>query len=85
MILGLSTRLMAEKTGVPEATYIQYETGDVDLPFTFIRKCALALGIAITDLPEGHSAHLSSHTATRKGKGITTHSGRNSIWSSAAR
>ena len=72
VILGLSTRSMAEKTGVSEAAYIQYETGDVDLPFTFIHKCAIALGIEITDLLEGQSAHLSSYTVTRKGKGVTT-------------
>ncbi len=72
VILGFSTQEMAQKTGVPEQTYMQYETGEVDLPFTFIHKCALAFGIEITDLLEGQSAHLSSHTVTRRGKGIIT-------------
>ncbi len=44
----------------------------MDLPFTFIHKCALAFGIEITDLLEGYSAHLSSYTVTRKGRGVTT-------------
>ena len=43
--VGFSTQEMAQKTEVDEATYIRYETGEVDLPFTFIHKCALALGI----------------------------------------
>ncbi len=71
-ILGLSTLEMAEKTGVTEDLYTQYESGEMDLPFTFIHKCALAFGIEITDLLEGQSAHLSSYTVTRKNKGITT-------------
>ena len=71
-ILGFSTQEMAQKTEVDEATYIRYETGEVDLPFTFIHKCALALGIELTDLLEGYSAHLSNYTVTRKGKGVTT-------------
>ena len=71
-IMGLTEAEMAEKTQVSPETYAAYETGAVDLPFTFIHKCALAFGIEITDLLEGYSAHLSSYTVTRKGRGVTT-------------
>lgn len=72
VILGKSCAQMAENTGVDEITYAAYETGNVDMPFTFIHKCALTFGIEITDLLEGSSAHLSSYTITRKGQGVTT-------------
>ena len=49
-----------------------YEQGQLDFPFTFLHKCALAFGISITDLLEGQSAHLSSYTVTRKGMGMET-------------
>ena len=71
-VMNFSTHTMAERTGVSEEAYIQYESGDVDLPFTFIHKCALAFGIEITDLLEGQSAHLSNYTVTRRDRGITT-------------
>ncbi|MGM9653630.1 MAG: AMP-binding protein [Eubacteriales bacterium] len=71
-IAGLTTAEMAKKTEVPEADYIRYEAGETDLPFTFLHKCALAFGIEITDILEGHSANLSSYTVTRKGKGAQT-------------
>ena len=71
-ILGRSYADMAQATGLDENTYIAYESGDVDMPFTFIHKCALAFGIEITDLLEGQSAHLSNYTVTRKGEGVTT-------------
>ena len=71
-IIGFTVEEMAEKTNLTAQTYSQYESGEVDLPFTFIHKCALAFGIGITDILEGHSAHLSSYTVTRKGQGTRT-------------
>ena len=71
-ILGYSTQKMAEMTEVSEDLYRQYETGTVDLPFTFIHKCANVLGVEITVLLEGRSARLSGYTVTRRGKGLTT-------------
>ena len=71
-ILGYSSRKMAEQTEVTEETYRQYESGTVDLPFTFLHKCAKAFGVEMSVLLEGHSAKLSGYTVTRKGKGLTT-------------
>ena len=71
-IMGFSEAEMAEKTEVSLALYKAYESGEVDLPFTFIHKCALAFGIDITDLLEGHSSTLTSYTVTRKGMGQQT-------------
>ncbi len=63
---------MAEKTEVTEEEYIRYENGELDFPFSFLHKCAKVFGIDITVLLEGRSAHLSSYTITRKGKGQAT-------------
>ena len=71
-IMGYSTQEMAIRTQVTEETYVEYESGLIDLPFSFIHKCALAFGIELTDLLEGYSAHLSNYTVTRKDRGITT-------------
>ena len=71
-ILGYSKQKMADLTEVSEETYRLYETGTVDLPFTFMHKCAKVFGLEITDLLEGHSAKLSGYTVTRRGKGLVT-------------
>ena len=71
-ICGFSVEEMAEKTEISVEQYNIYEAGGVDLPFTFVHKCALAFDIGLTDLLEGHSAVLTSYTVTRKGKGQTT-------------
>ena len=71
-IIGLSVKEMAEKTDVDEKTYLSYESGTVDIPFSFIHKCALAFKVEMSDLLEGSSAKLSTYTVTRKGKGQET-------------
>ena len=71
-ILGYSKQKMADLTEVSEETYRLYETGTVDLPFTFMHKCAKVFGLEITDLLEGQSAKLSGYTVTRRGKGLVT-------------
>ncbi|MBO5891341.1 MAG: AMP-binding protein [Oscillospiraceae bacterium] len=71
-ILGYSMQKMAELTEVKEELYHQYESGLVDLPFTFLHKCAKVFGVEITVLLEGRSAKLSGYTVTRRGKGLVT-------------
>ena len=71
-ILGYSTEKMAELTDISEEQYRIYESGTIDLPFSFIHKCAKVFGVEITVLLEGHSAKLSGYAVTRKGKGMVT-------------
>ena len=68
-IEGLTTFEMASKTDVSVEEYEACESGLSDLNFTFIYRCALALGVDITDIIEGHSPKLSSIEVTRKGEG----------------
>ena len=71
-ILGYSIQKMAELTEVSADTYKLYESGTVDLPFTFLHKCAKVFGVEITVLLEGDGARLSGYTVTRRGKGLVT-------------
>ena len=71
-IMGFSVEQMAEKTDVDKEKYLSFESGKVDIPFSFIHKCALAFGVDMTDLLEGSSARLSTYTVTRKGQGQET-------------
>ena len=71
-ILGYSMQHMAELTEVSVDMYKLYESGTVDLPFTFLHKCATVFGVEITVLLEGDNARLSGYTVTRRGKGMVT-------------
>ncbi|MBQ4600727.1 MAG: AMP-binding protein [Oscillospiraceae bacterium] len=71
-IMGWTVTEMAEKTDVTEEIYLIYESGSVDIPFSFIHKCALAFDVEMMELLEGRSARLTSYTVTRKGGGQKT-------------
>ncbi len=71
-ISGYSLEEMARMTDVDVDTYRAYEEGRLDLPFTFLHKCALTFKVEMIDLMEGRSAQLSSYTITRKGAGEVT-------------
>ena len=71
-ILGFTTAEMAKMTDVSEEAYCAYESGTVDMPFTFMHKFAKACGVELTDILEGHSAKLTGYTVTRRGEGLTT-------------
>ena len=71
-IMGWSIAELAEKVEFTEERCTVYESGMIDIPFSFIHKCALAFGVEMTELLEGRSARLSSYTVTRKGGGQVT-------------
>ena len=69
LVEGLSPAQMAEKTGVTAAEYLACESGEHDLNFAFLYRCALAFGVDVTDLIEGSSPTLSTFDLTRAGEG----------------
>ncbi len=71
-IMGWSIAELAEKVDFTEERCTIYESGMIDIPFSFIHKCALAFDVEMTELLEGRTARLSSYTVTRKGAGQKT-------------
>ena len=71
-IMGFSVEEMAAKTEVSPLQYTAYESGKVDIPFSFIHKCSLIFDVELSELLEGKGARLSSYTVTRRGKGQET-------------
>ena len=71
-IIGYTVEQMAEKTGVGVAEYESVEAAKVEPTFNFLHQCAIAFGVDINQLLEGHSAHLSGYEVTRAGQGPVT-------------
>ena len=69
LVEGLSPAQMAEKTGVTAAEYLACESGEHDLNFAFLYRCALAFGVDVTDLIQGSSPTLTTYALTRAGEG----------------
>ncbi|MDR0513734.1 MAG: helix-turn-helix transcriptional regulator, partial [Coriobacteriaceae bacterium] len=55
--LGLDIAEMAQATGRSTEEYGQQESGQVDLSFTFLYKCAKKLGVDVIELLTGESPH----------------------------
>ena len=73
-----TARIISEKTASDMASvleisteeYVKYEDGEKDFSFTFLFKCAQALGLDISELVSGGDPKLNYYTVTRKGEGM---------------
>jgi len=68
--LELSVQDMAEATDRSVEEYEAQESGDKDLSFTFLFKCAQKLGVDVIDLLTGETPNLTGYEVTRKGAGL---------------
>jgi transcriptional regulator with XRE-family HTH domain len=69
--LELSLEDMAEITGRSASEYEAQESGEQDFSFTFLYKCAKALGVDVIELLTGESPHLTGYELTHKGEGLS--------------
>ena len=67
--LDLTTGQVAEKCRISEEDYIRYESGNHDIPISFICEIAHIFNISTTALFSGHDAHATAYSVTRKGTG----------------
>ena len=66
----LSIQDMAEATGRSAEEYTAQESGEHDLSFTFLYKCAAALGVDVIELLTGEAPHLTGYGICRSGDGL---------------
>ena len=63
--LDITMQEMADATGRSVAEYAAQESGQQDLSFTFLYKCAQRLGVDVIELLTGEDPHLSGYSLTR--------------------
>ena len=67
----LTMQEMADATGRTVAEYAAQESGDQDLSFTFLYKCAKVLGVDVIELLTGETPHLRGYSLVRAGEGLS--------------
>lgn len=67
----LTMQEMAEATGRTLAEYSAQESGEQDLSFTFLYKCAKRLGVDVIELLTGEAPHLTGYSLTRAKDGLS--------------
>lgn len=68
---GLTTEDMAIATGRSVEEYELQESGEEDLSFTFLYKCAGRLGVDVIELLTGENPHLTGYSLTRAKDGLS--------------
>ena len=69
--LDITMQEMAEATGRSVAEYAAQESGEQDLSFTFLYKCAKRLGVDVIELLTGETPHLRGYCLTRPKEGLS--------------
>ncbi len=70
LVVGKTQQEMADEIGVSLSDYLKAEDGEMDFAFTFLYRCAGALGIDVSELISGKSATLATWQVVRKGEGL---------------
>ena len=69
--LGLSQQDMAEATERSLEEYALQESGQQDLSFTFLYKCAEKLGVVVVELRTGENPHQCGYSLVRAADGLS--------------
>lgn len=69
--MDLTMQEMADATGRSVAEYAAQESGEQDLSFTFLYKCAERLGVDVIELLTGENPHLTGYSLTRATDGLS--------------
>ncbi len=76
--LELTTFETASKCGISQEQYEKYETGNSDIPLSFICDFAQTFGVETTALISGNDPHSLAFSVTRKGTGTSVE--RNKVY-----
>ena len=69
--LDLTLQEMADATGRSVSEYAAQESGEQDLSFTFLYKCAAKLGVDVIELLTGENPHLGGYSLVRANDGLS--------------
>ena len=68
---GFSQQELANKVGVTAAEVARFESGEVEIPVSFLTDVARECGVDLTALISGGDAHLHGYSLVRKGEGLS--------------
>lgn len=67
----LTMQEMADATGRSVSEYAAQESGEEDLSFTFLYKCAKVLGVDVIEILTGETPHLRGYSLVRADEGLS--------------
>jgi transcriptional regulator with XRE-family HTH domain len=70
-ISGLSLEFLAKEFGISIDTYLEYESGNVDIPVSLLYKIANKFNVELTAILTGEGPRLHNYSLVRNGKGVS--------------
>lgn len=70
-IYGFTPEALAAELNIPLDVYLEYESGEVDIPVSFLYKLAGRLKVELTAILTGEGPRLHNYALVRKGKGVS--------------
>jgi transcriptional regulator with XRE-family HTH domain len=70
-ISGISLETLAKEFSISGKQYQKYESGDVDIPVSFLLEVAHKFNVELTALLTGGEPHLHRYSLVRNGKGLS--------------
>jgi transcriptional regulator with XRE-family HTH domain len=68
--MGMTVQEMADKLGASAEKVAAYESGNVEIPVSYLFKVAQECGVDLTVLISGGEAHLRQYSLVKKGEGL---------------
>ncbi len=68
---GIEAKDLAAEFDIPFDTYISYESGEVDIPVSFLYEVADKFGMELTEILTGENPKLSVYCRVKKGEGLS--------------
>ncbi len=69
--LGLTQHELAKQIEATAELVAKYESGETEIPVSYLMDVAHVCGVGLTDLLSGGQAHLQSYSLVRNGEGIS--------------
>lgn len=70
-ISGISIETLSNEFGISKDTYLEYESGNVDIPVSFLYKVAGQFNVELSEILTGEAPRLHTYSVVRKDKGIS--------------
>ena len=70
-ISGISVESLSKELNISEETYLEYESGEVDIPVSFLYEIANKFNVTLSEILTGEAPRLHTYSVVRKDKGVS--------------
>lgn len=70
-ISGISVEILSKELGISSKSYLEYESGNVDIPVSLLLEIAGKFNVELSEILTGEAPKLHTYSIVRKDKGVS--------------